>query len=50
MPGKQPKAAIAETIIGLARRRGLRAVALGLTNAEPVRLLAGPGCDQLQGE
>ena len=50
MPGKQPKAAIAEAIIGLARRRGLRAVALGLSNAEPVRLLAGLGCDQIQGE
>ena len=50
LPGNQPKAAIAEAIIGLARRRSLRAFALGLTNAEPVRLLESLGCGQIQGE
>ena len=50
LPGNEPNAAIAEAVIGLARRLGLRAVALGVSNAEQVRVLQGLGCDQIQGE
>ena len=50
LPGNEYNAAIAEAVIGLARRLGLRTVAVGVSNAEQVRLLQGWGCDQIQGE
>ena len=50
LPGNEYNAAIAEAVIGLARRLGLRTVAVGVSNAEQVRLLQGLGCDQIQGE
>ena len=50
LPGNEPNAAIAEAVIGLARRLGLRTVALGVKYAEQVRFLQNLGCDQIQGE
>lgn len=50
LPGNEHNAAIAEAVIGLARRLGLRTVAVGVSNAEQVHLLQRLGCDQIQGE
>ena len=50
MPGNEPNAAIAEAVLGLARRLRLSTVAVGVTNVEQLRFLQDLGCDQIQGE
>ena len=50
LPGNAQHAAIAEAVVGLARRLGLRTVAEGVGNAGQLRFLQDLGCDQIQGE
>ncbi len=50
LPANEPNAAIAQAVIGLARRLQIRTVAAGVSNAEQLRFLQDLDCDQIQGE
>ena len=50
LPGNPQHAAIAEAVLTLARRLGLRTVAEGVGNAGQLHFLQDLGCDQIQGE
>lgn len=48
--GSEYQAAVAQAVIDMARRLGLRTLALGVTSAEQLSFLQAMGCEEIQGD